>query len=343
MEDKNVLDISWGAILKVLLAVVVVYLLYQVADILVWSVFALIISILFNPVIEFLRKVGIPRVVGVISVYLIFFGTLSALIYFGTPSIYEELKRFSLLLPEYIRTISPVLEYVGIEFFATIEEFIEFLKESSEEVAASMFNALAAIFGGISTTVFIVTMAIFLSLEGNSIEKGIKLLAPSNQRNYVLFVWKKCRTQVSMWFLTRVLAGLFVGTFSYIVFSLFGVNYAVLFSVIAGMFNFVPFVGPALASVIFFVVIALESTTTAFFVVLAFAIIQIMEGSIITPLLSKRLMGVSPALVLIAIVVGGYLWGVLGAFLAIPLLGIIFEFFKVYMEKKKEREGVLIE
>lgn len=343
MEDKNLLDISWGAILKILLAVIVVYLLYQIADILVWSIFALIISILFNPVIEFLRKTGIPRVVAVISVYLVFFGALAALIYLGTPSIYEELKRFSLLLPEYIKTVSPVLEYVGIEFFATIDEFIEFLKESSEEVATNMFNALAAIFGGISATVFIITMAIFLSLEGNSIEKGIKLLAPNNQRNYVLFVWKKCRTQVSMWFLTRVLAGLFVGIFSYIVFSLFGVSYAVLFSVIAGMFNFVPFVGPALASVIFFVVIALESPTTAFFVVLAFTIIQIMEGSVITPLLSKRLMGVSPVLVLIAIVVGGYLWGVLGAFLAIPLLGIIFEFFKVYMEKKKEREGILIE
>ncbi len=341
MERKNVLDISWGAVLKVVLASVVVYFLYQVADILVWFVFALIISILFNPIIDFLKKMGIPRVVGVISSYLLFFSILAFLIYLGAPSIYEELKRFSGFLPDYMITISPALDYMGVEFFATMDEFIDFLKESSEELAANVFNALGSIFGGISTAAFIITMAIFLSLEGNSIEKGIKLLAPEKQRNYVLFVWKKCRTQVSMWFLTRVLAGLFVGLSSYIVFYLFGVNYAVLFSIIAGMFNFIPFVGPALASIIFFVLISLESPTTAFFVFLAFMIIQIMEGSFITPILSRRFMGVSPVLVLIAIVIGGSLWGLLGAFLAIPLLGILFEFFKVYLEKRREREEAL--
>ena len=67
-------------------------------------------------------------------------------------------------------------------------------------------------------------------------------------------------------------------------------------------------------------------------------IIQAIEGSVITPALSKKIMGVSPVLVLIALVVGGSLWGLFGAFLAIPLLGIIFEFFKMFLEKKKEKK-----
>jgi len=338
MAEKNILDISWGAIAKIFFALVIVYFLYQVADILVWFIFALIISILFNPVVELLRKLRIPRVIGVITVYFTFFGLLALLIYVITPGLYEEVRKFSLLLPDYIERIAPFLHYIGIEGVGTLDEIVELLRESSEEVTKSVFSALAVVFGGVSTTFFIIVMAIFLSLEGNGIEKALSLLVPENQKNYALFVWKKCRNQVSSWFLVRILACVFVGVVSFIVFHLFGVSYALLFAVIGGVFNLVPFAGPAIAGLIFFVIISLESLPQALFVLTAFMIIQAIEGSIITPTLSKKIMGVSPVLVLIAIVVGGSLWGIMGAFLAIPLLGIIFESVKVFLEKKKERE-----
>ena len=343
MSEKNVLDISWGAILKIFFALVVVYLLYQVADILVWFIFALIISVLFNPLVDFLRKLRIPRVFGVISVYFIFFGFLALLVYVITPGLYEEVRKFSLLLPEYIERIAPFLHYIGIEGVATLDEIVELLRESSEEVTKNFLNALAAIFGGVSTTFFIIVMAIFLSLEGNGIEKAISLLVPEKQKNYALFVWKKCRNQVSSWFLVRIIACLFVGVASFIVFYLFDVSYALVFAVIGGLFNFIPFAGPAIAGLIFFVIVSLESLSQALFVLTAFMIIQAIESSILTPALSKKVMGVSPVLVLIAIVVGGSLWGILGAFLAIPLLGIVFESVKVFLEKKREREKALHE
>lgn len=337
------LDISWGAILKIFFALVVVYLLYQVADILVWFIFALIISVLFNPLVDFLRKLRIPRVFGVISVYFIFFGFLALLVYVITPGLYEEVRKFSLLLPEYIERIAPFLHYIGIEGVATLDEIVELLRESSEEVTKNFLNALAAIFGGVSTTFFIIVMAIFLSLEGNGIEKAISLLVPEKQKNYALFVWKKCRNQVSSWFLVRIITCLFVGVASFIVFYLFDVSYALVFAVIGGLFNFIPFAGPAIAGLIFFVIVSLESLPQALFVLTAFMIIQAIESSILTPALSKKVMGVSPVLVLIAIVVGGSLWGILGAFLAIPLLGIVFESVKVFLEKKREREKALHE
>jgi len=340
MAEKNILDISWGAIAKVFFALVVAYLLYQVADILVWFIFALIISILFNPVVELLRKFRIPRVIGVVAVYFTFFGLLGLIVYVITPGLYEEVRRFSLLLPEYIESIAPFLHYIGIEGVGTLDEIVELLRESSEEVTKSFFNALGVVFGGLSTTFFIIVMAIFLSLEGNGIEKAISLLVPEKQKNYALFVWKKCRNQVSSWFLVRIIACLFVGVSSFVVFYLFGVSYALIFAVIGGIFNLVPFAGPAIAGLIFFVIVSLESLPQAVFVLTAFMIIQAIESSVITPALSKKVMGLSPVLVLIALVVGGSLWGILGAFLAIPLLGIIFETVKVFLEKKKEREQV---
>ncbi len=335
-ENRQLLDISWGAIIKVFFALVVIYLLYQIAEILVWSIFALVISVLFNPVVDILRRMKIPRVVGVVLVYFGFFGMVSLLFYVMIPGLYKEVRSFSEFLPDYIERISPFLSYVGIEGFATLDDIVGTLRDSADQVARGVFSGLALFFGGMSTTFFIITLAIFLSLEGNGVEKAISLLVSEKQKNQVLSTWKKCRDQVGSWFLIRIIACLFVAVSSFFVFYLFDVRYALVFAIIGGLFNFIPFVGPSIAALMFFIITSLDSVPQAIFIFIAFMIIQAIEGSVLTPALSKKIMGVSPALVLISIVIGGSLWGVLGAFLAIPLLGIIFEFTKAFLEKRKK-------
>lgn len=336
-EKRQSLDISWGSIIKIFFAITVIYLLYQIAEILIWFVFSLVISILFNPAVNFLRKLRIPRIIGTILVYFSFFGLISLLLYTIIPSLYAEIRSFSILLPDYIEKISPFLKNLGVEGFSTLDDIVELLRESSDEVARGVFSAITLIFGGLSTAFFIITMAIFLSLEGNSIERAISLLVSEKQKDQAVAIWKKCRNQVGMWFLIRIIACIFVGISSFFVFYLFGVKYAVIFAIVGGFFNFIPYAGPAVAGLLFFLITALDSIPQAIFIFVAFMIIQAIEGSILTPALSKKIMGVSPALVLISIVIGGTLWGILGAFLAIPLLGIIFEFTKTFLAKKKEK------
>ncbi len=337
MESKNILDISWGAILKIAFIAVSVFLLYQISEILVLFVFALIISILVSPGIKFLKKIGLPHSVSVISIYFLVFGVISLFIYLSIPVFSAEVKEFSRLIPEYFDRISPVLEDLGVEAFESVEAFLDSWQESSEMIAVNVFNALAVAFGGALTTLFLVTMAIFLSLEGNSVERTIGVVFPEKEKNQALVVWRRAKRQVTSWFFTRILAGLFVGITSYVAFYLFNVEYSFLFALLAGLFNFIPYVGPIVAGVIFFVVIIIDNVWKAVFALLAFGIIQTIESSLVTPLLSKKYMGVSPVLVLIALVVGGTLWGFLGAFLAIPLLGIVFEFFKEFLKRRKKR------
>lgn len=335
MPQKGTLDISWGTIFKIALLVIGFFLLYHIADIVVLFVFALIISILVSPGINFLRKMGAPKAVAVVSVYFLVFGVISLFIYLAIPSFSAEIREFSRLMPEYFERISPLLEDLGVQAFESVEGFLTTLHESSEAIAKSIFNALAVIFGGVFTTIFVITMAIFLSLEDGAVEKSIKVLFPEKERNQALVVWKKAKKQVTSWFFVRILACIFVGISSYIAFYLFNVEYSFLFAFMAGLFNFVPYVGPVIAGLIFFAVILLDSAWKALFALIAFTIIQTLESSVLTPVLSKKYMGLSPVLVLIALVIGGTLWGVLGALLAIPLLGILFEFLKEFIERRR--------
>ena len=74
MNNEKILDISWRTIAKIFIAVVIFYILYSVRDILIWFIFALTISVLFNPAVDFLQKRKIPRGLAVISIYVVVFG-----------------------------------------------------------------------------------------------------------------------------------------------------------------------------------------------------------------------------------------------------------------------------
>jgi predicted PurR-regulated permease PerM len=89
-------------------------------------------------------------------------------------------------------------------------------------------------------------------------------------------------------------------------------------------------------------IVALESPLQALFVILAFILIQQIEENVLMPLLSKRFIGLPPALVLISLAIGAQFWGIMGAILAIPLAGILFEFLRDFLKKRREEKVVVI-
>lgn len=342
MDQEKLLDISWGTIVKLSVLVLSLYILYQIKDILVWFIFALIISILINPAVDFLRKLKIPRVLAVTFVYVGIFGILSLIIYFTVPTFLSETKQFSQLLPQYFDKISPPLRGAGIRAFEDIETFVNVLGGTLEKIAANILNILFSIFGGIFAAIFILATAIFISLEERGIEKTLILLFPKKYEDYILSLWRRCQKKVTNWFLTRILACLFVGISAYITLLIFKAPYSLSLGLIAGVLNFVPVIGPVITGVLLFALVSLENLFKAALVLIVFVLIQQIENNILTPILSRKFIGLSPVLVLVSLAIGGVLWGFLGAILAVPLAGILFEFLKDFLKKRKEEEAVVL-
>lgn len=341
MNGERVLDISWGTIFKIAFIALLFYIIYLIRDILILSIFALIISILFNPIINFLQNKRIPRSLAVIIVYVGIFGLISFLIYSFASIFIIEIQKFSQLFPEYFEKIAPPLKGLGIKAFEDIESFIGLLNKSAEAIAASFLGAVSAIFGGIFATIYVITIAIFLSLDEKGTERGLALLFPKKYEAYILNLWERCQGKVSGWFLSRILASIFVGIFSYIAFMVLNIKYPFTLAMLAGVLNFVPVIGPIFIAVLIFVTVSLSSVFKAIFAVLAFTLIQQIENNILTPLLTKRFVDISPVIVLISLVIGGKLLGILGAVLAIPLAGILSEFIKDFLSKRREEKPVV--
>lgn len=340
--SSRTLDISWATIFKLAFALFFFYLIYLVKDILVWFVFALIISVLFTPAINFLHRLRIPRVLSVLFIYIAIFGVLGMLVYFTAPMFANEIKQFSQLFPQYFEKIAPPLRDLGMEAFESMDSFTQAIGAMLQRASSDILNALAIFFGGVGSTIFVLAIALFLSLEERGVERVVGLLTPKRYEAYVLSLWTRSQTKVAGWFGARILTSLFVGVAVFITLKLFNVEYAASLALLAGVFDFIPVLGPIFVAVIAFLFIALDSWVKAVFVLIAFLLIQQIEGNILSPLLARKFVGLPPVLVLLSLAIGAQLLGLLGAILAIPIAGIIFEFLRDFLKKKKEEKVVVL-
>jgi predicted PurR-regulated permease PerM len=340
-ERGNVLDISWETIIKVFIAIFVFYIIYLAREIALWFLFAVAISVLLDPAINALRKIKIPRIIAILIVYLSIFGILGLLIYISAPLFISEIAQFSQQLPGYFNQVSPILKQFGISSAQNFSDFIKPYISGSQESSEGFIAALISFFGGITSTAFILTMAFFLSLEENAVEKGLLLLCPQKYEEHIKNIFEKAQSKVAGWFGARLIACLFVGIASYIIFYLFGVQYAFILALISGFLNFIPYIGQWITDIILvaFIAISTGSWLTVVYVLVAITIIQEIENKLLTPLLIKKLTDVPPVLVIISLLVGSQIFGVLGMIFAIPVFGIIYEFIKEFLEKR--REGVI--
>ncbi len=336
--QESKLDISFATIIKLSLAAIVVYVTFLIRHILLLVLFGLIISVLFDPAIDFFQRRRIPRPIATVALYLFVFGLIALTIYGTAPLFINEIQRFSQLFPRYFETLAPSLAGLGISAFSDSQSFINAVAGGVAKFSSNLFSALFVIFGGIFSTFFVITIAIFLSLEERSVERFISVLFPKRYEALALDLLARAQKKVSAWFLTRIFSCLFVGTLVYISLLLFNVQYPFSLGLFSGILNFIPMVGPLVMGSFIALLVALDSFPKAVFVVLTFILIQQIEGSVLLPLLTKKFIGISPVLVLISLAIGGTLWGVMGAILAIPLAGILFEFLRDFVKKRKEEK-----
>ena len=333
MDQKQTLDISWGTILKISFALFVFYLIYLFKDILALSVFALIISLLLNPIIDFFQRYKLSHSLAIILSYVLIFGFLYLLICLLFPLILLETGQFSLFSLQYFERIYPSLEKLNIKTFQNAESLIILLGEFFEKISIYIFTAISAVFGKIGSILFIIAVAFFLSLEKKGVERTLTLLTPKKERDSVLETFEKCQKKVFIWFSSKVLSGIFIAILAFIAFKLFNVHYPFTFSALVGILEVIPFFGPLIALIIVFVFVLLDSWLKALFVLGAFLLIRQIEKNFLTPFFSFQDITLPPVLVLISLAFGGRLLGILGAILAVPTMAFLFEFWKDFLKK----------
>ncbi|MDD5146413.1 MAG: AI-2E family transporter [Candidatus Pacebacteria bacterium] len=343
MDKKNSLHLDNGTILKVCLAVVLLYALYLVKSVIIWFIFALIIAILFNYIIDALDRKKIPRIISATVLYFGVFALIGWGIFKTAPLMAAEVQEFYGNLPIYLKKVSPIFEKFGISNFKNTKVFMQTLRDNLDSVSGSFTDALASIFGGASVTALVFAMAFFISLERKFMERFLATFFSPQHHEYLFGLWRRSRKKVSGWFISRLLGVVFVSITMLAILMVFNVKYAFLLAVGVGLLDFLPILGPLVAGFLLFAIVSLYSFSQAVFVVIAFTIIQELENHLLFPLLFKKFIGISPVLVLVAFAIGGELWGFAGGILAIPMAAVVYEIIKDYLGKKRQQAEKEIE
>jgi predicted PurR-regulated permease PerM len=337
-DDRNnprAYDISWAAIFKIALALAIGYAVYLARDILLLTLFGLIISVLFNPAINFLQKFKISRTAATLLAYSLVLGVLAAMIYLIAPVFMIETQQLGQLFPVYFQKVAPFLSGLGFVIFQSMDAFVAAIRDWLVGASSSIIGSIASLFGGILLTITVFTIAIFFSLEEKGIERTILLVVPKKHEKAALEWWQKAQVKISGWFAVRFTGMLAVGLLTALACWALGIRYPIFLGFIAGVADIIPFIGPLVAGVFLALAALLDSWQKALFIVAVFTFIQQVENNLMIPLLTKKFIEFPAILVLVSILVGNALWGVAGAILAIPLFGVLYDFVKDYLIKSK--------
>lgn len=338
MEASQLLDISWKTIIKIFVAIFALYFIYLARNIVLWFFFGLAISVLLDPAINAIRKFRVPKMLAIVFVYVGILGILGILIYLTAPIFIVELREFGGNLPTYLNKVSPLLDQFGIDLSQGFMGLTGSVATGLEQSSKGVVSALMAFFGGVSSTIIILTISFFLSLEDRGPERFLAFIFPPKYKNRVVSFFEKSQTKVAGWFGARIIACLFVGLASFVVFYVFDVKYALLLAFLAGVLNFIPYIGPLSMAIllIVFVMVSSGSWLVTLYVLLAVWAVQGVENNLLTPFLMKKMIDLPPVLVLISLLFGAQVFGFLGTIFIVPIAGIVYEFTKELIEKNRE-------
>jgi len=337
--NKTTIDFSWWGILRVVSVLIGVYTIYVIHDSLMIIILGLVISILLNPFIDFLEKKKMHRSFATIIVYMGAVALISLFIFLTVPPILNELLLFIKNYSSYFSKID-LFSNSALGLSDTSSLLSSGVQEGILRFTSELWAIGLAIANGLFSIVTIFTFAFFFSIEEKEIVNFIKLFSPKKLENSIIESWDKSRSMVSYWFGARLLSSTAVAVMCFIGCLFMGLKFAVSLSLLAGLLNIVPVAGPIFSAFLFAGVGALESWETSVLAVVMLTIVQQIENNLLTPLITKKLIGLPNFLILASILIGGQIAGVIGMFLAIPMGGILYETAKNYvLTKKNERNN----
>lgn len=179
---------------------------------------------------------------------------------------------------------------------------------------------LNTVIGAVTGLLLVLIAGLFIAISPRTYMRGIIVLFPRTQRKRMGEVLPEAGEALTQWMKGTAIAMLVVGTMSALGLWLIGVPAALALGVIAGLLEFIPYVGPALSFVPAIVVALAVSPEKAIWVIGLYAVIQFTESNLLLPILMKKMVELPPALTLLFQTMMGVLFGFLGLLLAVPIL-----------------------
>lgn len=294
---------------------------------------SIVIAYLLEAVVQRLERLGTSRFFAASFVFTLFMLIMVYALVELIPLVSSQIAQFVDELPSMIGKIQQALlklpeKYPG---FINPEQVNELMRAVRTELGAVGQNVVSFSLSGIKSIITWMVYALLIAILVFFFLKDKKQIGTwfmrylPRDRALVQQVWHEMDQQIGNYIRGKIIEIVIVGGATYIVFALMGLNYAALLGILVGLSVLVPYVGATVVTIPVALVAFFQWgwSTEFFYLLLAYGIVQAIDGNVIVPLLFSEAVNLHPVAIIIAIVVFGGLWGFWGVFFAIPLATLV--------------------
>ncbi len=314
----------------------------------------LVLAWLFDPLVTFLTKKKIPRVVSCILVYLVFFGLLALLLFVMTPSFVNQIKEFVKTIPSILvdakNFISNIvnsfssnhgldLTSVKTQIFAYLEMFSNNLTTSLPNMLISFFKSL---FSGGMFIVLGIMIGFYMLYDFDKVNGVIIKFMPRSWRKNA----KELGTRINhslREYVMGVLSVMFLVFISQsICLTIIGLKAPLVFALFCALTDIIPYFGPYIGAIPAVIVGFTISPLTGIFCIVAIVIVQLLENNFYQPLIMGHAMKLHPVTIMLGLLIFQHFFGIIGMIVATPVIAtlkVIFSFVDEKVDVMKKIKG----
>ncbi|OWK26939.1 MAG: hypothetical protein US76_02425 [Parcubacteria group bacterium GW2011_GWA2_38_13b] len=287
-----------------------------------------------NPIITWLQRKKIPRILGVLIIYMIGIFILASIVYLILPPLAQEIRDFSGNFPESFDRI-PLFDFGGKflagekypEITENIKAFLGNISEKLETFSSGIISTTINIFGGIVSGILVFVISFYLAVQEEGIKNFFRSITPLEHQLYIFHLWSRVEFKMGRWFRGQLLLCLIVGTLVFIGLSVFHIKYSLILAIIAALLELIPYIGPVIAAIPAIIIGLSQSFVTGLWIIGIYWLIQQTENHILVPKIMQRAVSLNPVIIIISMLIGIKLGGIIGIIIAVPIAAILVEFF----------------
>jgi len=324
-NDSQLLEFTHKVLIAIGIAAaggLIIMILIRAFDVLLLIYAGILLAVFMRGISNAItRFVHVPTFLSLIIVWLILISAIIVIPWLFGPSLAQDFNRLFKEIPQSVAQLSQ-----SMGDWQWLQGAFNHVASGGPLTATIVRNAMgifSTVFGGVSSFLLILVLGLYFSVNPAVYVNGLIKLIPRNRRDHGCEVLNVAGRTLFGWSLSRIVSMVAVWAVTYIGLLLLGVSQALPLSMVAGVFTFVPYLGP-IASAVPAVLIALgQHAMLGLWVVLLYLLAHLLEGYFITPYVQWRFISMPPALVLSAQVMLALGAGIIGLILASPLVVVI--------------------
>lgn len=325
-------------------------------------ILATIVYYLLRPVLRLLEKMKIPRIWGILILFVAVVGLLTLLVFLIFPFLKTQSIRFVENFPEDFRMLVNNITVwlqgsIFSDYYSTVEEdFNEMIQELPAQIGVFFQDTFTRIASGVTSVIGAITSFIlaivtvpfivfYLLKDGEKLPQYVLRLLPPRMREETADVFLGIDKQISSYIQGQLLVSAAIGFMVFIGFSIIQMPYALLLGAIAMVTSVVPYLGPIIAITPAVIIALVMSPWMLLKLAAVWTVVQLVEGKFISPQIMGRTLHIHPITIIFVLITSGALFGVAGVILGIPGYAIVkviaTHFFRLFKMRYNRYEPVV--